>query len=271
MLKTCFVIQKFDSGVYDKRYRETFAPAIERAGAKPIRADEVLGTRPIVEKIEEGLKSADVAFAEISEDNPNVFLELGIALALAVPAVIVCDRAQRSRLPFDIAHRPVIFYSTDAQSDYEKVAREVESGISAALLEAHASAHFATALETTNGVNVDDVKGACLIALLDRGLRSPFGSTLWDIQKEVASAGISDRMVALATMSLVHDGLFEHINLTDDNGEPYISYKLAESGNKYLLRSYSALMNQERGRLRPQPAIGTRRGFSEDLGDDVPF
>jgi len=67
LLKTCFVIQCFDNSIYDKRYKETFAPAIERGGAKPIRADEVLGTRPIVEKIEEGLHSADVAFAEVSE------------------------------------------------------------------------------------------------------------------------------------------------------------------------------------------------------------
>lgn len=270
MLKTCFVIQKFDSGVYDKRYRETFAPAIERAGAKPIRADEVLGTRPIVEKIEEGLKSADVVFAEISEDNPNVFLELGIALALTVPAVIVCDRAQRIRLPFDIAHRPVIFYSTDAQSDYEKVAREVENGIQAALLEAHAAADFESVPAVTSGIDVDDVKGACLIALLDRGLRSPLGSTLWEIQKEVASAGISDRMVALATMSLFHDGLFEQINSEDNNGEPYLGYRLTESGNKYLLRSYSALMNQERERLRPRVPPPTRRGF-DDIDEDVPF
>lgn len=269
MLKTCFVIQKFDSGVYDKRYRETFAPAIERAGAKPIRADEVLGTRPIVEKIEEGLKSADVAFAEISEDNPNVFLELGIALALAVPTVIVCDRAQRNRLPFDIAHRPVIFYATAAQSDYEKVAREVETGISAALLEAH-KGDFDTVLDVTNGVDVDDVKGACLIALLDRGLRSPLGSSLWEIQKEVASAGISDRMVALATMSLVHDNLFEQMNLTDDDGDPYIGYRLTDAGNKYLLRSYSALMKQEQDRLRPRSAPA-RNAFAEDLDDDVPF
>jgi hypothetical protein len=35
-LKTCFVMQRFDGAVYDRRYRETFAPAIETAGAKPL-------------------------------------------------------------------------------------------------------------------------------------------------------------------------------------------------------------------------------------------
>jgi hypothetical protein len=255
--------------VYDKRYRETFAPAIEKAGAKPIRADEVLGTRPVVEKIEEGLRSADVAFAEISEDNPNVFLELGISLALSIPTVIVCDKAKRQRLPFDIAHRPVTFYVTDAQSDYEKIAHEVEAGIAAALLESRRS--NGPELSTADQSHVDEVKGACLIALLDQSLRSPTGSSLWEIQKEVSSAGISERMVALAIASLVDAKLVDQLHLTGDHGEEYNNYVLSESGTKYLLRSYSTLMQQERDRLRPQST--TRKGvaFNTDLDDDVPF
>lgn len=268
-MKTCFVIQRFDNGVYDKRYRETFAPAIEKAGAKPVRADEVLGTRPVVEKIEEGLRSADVAFAEISEDNPNVFLELGISLALSVPTVIVCDRAKRERLPFDIAHRPVSFYVTDAQSDYEKIAREVEVGIAAALLESRQS----KIVESTpsEGKDVDDVKGACLIALLDQSLRSPTGSSLWEIQKEVSTVGISERMVALAIASLVDARLVEQLHLTGDHGDEYNNYILSESGTKYLLRSYSTLMQQERDRLASRPSAKLRPAFDTDLDEDVPF
>lgn len=268
-MKTCFVIQRFDGGVYDKRYRETFAPAIERAGAKPVRADEVLGTRPIVEKIEEGLRAADVTFAEISEDNPNVFLELGISLAIGIPTVIVCDKAKRQRLPFDIAHRPVTFYITDAQSDYEKIAKEVEAAVAAALLED--KARIAPDLSNSDGFAVDDVKGACLVALLDQSLRSPTGSSLWQIEKEVSSAGISDRMVALAIASLLDDQLVTQLVLSDDNGDEYNSYTLSEPGTRYLLRSYSALMQQEKDRVR-RPIVKSRPpAFDADLDDDVPF
>jgi len=269
MLKTCFVIQKFDGSVYDKRYRETFAPAIERGGAKPIRADEVLGTRPVVEKIEDGVRSADVAFAEISEDNPNVFLELGFALALNVPTIIVCDKAKRARLPFDIAHRPVTFYVTDAQSDYERIARDVETAIAAALLESRPERVDHPAV-TSNGIDVDDVKGPCLVALLDQSLRSPIGSSLWEVQKEVASAGISERMIALAIVSLMHDGLVDRLDMTDNNGEPYHTYALSDAGTKYLLRSYSTLMQQERALVRSAPTAKRTSSF-DDLNDDVPF
>lgn len=268
-MKTCFVIQRFDGATYDKRYRETFAPAIEKGGAKPVRADEVLGTRPVVEKIEEGLRQANIAFAEISEDNPNVFLELGFALALSVPIVIVCDRARRSSLPFDIAHRPVTFYSTEAQSDYEKISHEVEIAIGAALLEARAPSQ--SALVVSDGLDIDEVKGACLLALLEQTLRSRSGSSLWEIKKELAQAEISDRMTALAVISLMSDKLIEQIELEDDDGDKFNGYTLSEAGTKYLLRSYSTLMQQEKERVRMQSPSRKAMPFDSDLDDDVPF
>lgn len=272
MLKTCFVIQCFDGSTYDKRYRETFAPAIERAGVKPIRADEVLGTRPVVEKIEEGLHAADVAFAEVSEDNPNVFLELGFALALNVPTVIVCDKGRRQKLPFDIAHRPVTFYATEAQSDYEIISKDVEIAIGAALLESRAkTSDPPSSTANSEDRSVDDVKGSCLIALLDQSLRSPTGSSLWEIQKEVSSIGISERMVALAIASLVNDELVQRTELEDNSGETYNKFSLSESGTKFLLRSYSSLMQQERERIRIKSSSSRPAAFDSDLDDDVPF
>lgn len=94
-----FVVQCFDGGVYDRRYRETFAPAIKDGGATPVRADETLGTKPVIEKIEAALRRTTIAFGEISDDNPNVFFELGYALALNIPTVIVCERSKRDKLP----------------------------------------------------------------------------------------------------------------------------------------------------------------------------
>lgn len=76
-MATCFVMQVFDGGAYDRRYEESFAPAIKEGGAVAVRSDKLLGTKPVIEKIEGSLRSATIAFAEISEDNPNVFVELG--------------------------------------------------------------------------------------------------------------------------------------------------------------------------------------------------
>jgi len=116
---TCFVIQLFDGGMYDRRYKETIRPALIKADVDPQRADEILGLNPVIDKIETAIESASICIAEVSEDNPNVWLELGYALALDRPTVILCDKSKRQKLPFDIQHRPIIFYRTDSRSGYE--------------------------------------------------------------------------------------------------------------------------------------------------------
>lgn len=118
---TCFVIQAFDNGTYDRRYRETIRPALIKAQVNPQRADEILGLNPVIEKIESAIESASICVAEVSEDNPNVWLELGYALARNRPTVILCDKSKRPRLPFDVQHRPVILYRTDSRSGFDEL------------------------------------------------------------------------------------------------------------------------------------------------------
>jgi hypothetical protein len=118
---TCFVIQSFDGGKYDRRYKETIYPALLRAEVLPQRADEILGLTPVIEKIEAAIEAASICIAEVSEDNPNVWLELGYALALGRPTVILCERSVRPKLPFDVQHRPIILYRTDSRSGYDEL------------------------------------------------------------------------------------------------------------------------------------------------------
>jgi len=123
---SCFVIQQFDDGgTYDRRYRETIEPALREAGVRAQRADEILGLQPVIDKIESAIRDASICVAEVSTDNPNVWLEVGIALAMNRPTVILCDRAVRSKLPFDIQHRPVILYRADSRSGFDHLASEI--------------------------------------------------------------------------------------------------------------------------------------------------
>ena len=77
-----------------------------------------------IEKIEEGIKSSKICFAEITLDNPNVWYELGFALASGKDVVMVTE--ERQKFPFDIQHRHVINYKTDSKSDYEKLEIEIK-------------------------------------------------------------------------------------------------------------------------------------------------
>lgn len=82
---------------------------------------------------------------------------------------------------------------------------------------------------------------------------------------------MTERMAALAILSLVDEGLIEQIRNERDHGELYSSYTLSDSGTRYLLRSYSSLMQQERNRIRSPVSLSRPSGFADDLADHVPF
>jgi len=71
-MATCFVIQPFDGGAYDKRYKDVYAPAIVAAGYEPYRVDHDASVSVPIESIEAGIRNAMVCLADISEENPNV-------------------------------------------------------------------------------------------------------------------------------------------------------------------------------------------------------
>lgn len=266
---TCFVMQAFDDGAYDTRYKETFAPAIQAGGAIPVRADKILGTKPIIDKIESSLRDATIALAEISENNPNVFTELGFALNLKIPLVLICDRAKRTHLPFDISHRPVIFYSTDSQGAYAKLAEEIQVAIGAAILEASERAlePATQSVQIFAETEMDELKQHILLEVLEGEMGNNSGLSGNRIQIVLAAAGISQHLTSLALLSLLHSELLVSGTDADYNGDSYTSYVLSESGRKLLLSRYAEIKRSEENRSRRQtkkPAFGATADLSDD-------
>jgi len=75
-------MQPFDEAVFDKRYADVFEPAIQEAGLEPYRVDRDPGVSIPIQDIEDGIRTAELCFAEITTDNPNVWFELGYAIAV---------------------------------------------------------------------------------------------------------------------------------------------------------------------------------------------
>jgi hypothetical protein len=59
--------------------------------------------------IEKKISESAACFAELSEDNPNIWFELGYAIARDKPLCLVCSET-RERFPFDVQHRKIIRY-----------------------------------------------------------------------------------------------------------------------------------------------------------------
>ena len=112
--KTCFVIMPFNR-LYKGRYEQIYKPAIKAAGLSPHVAGGP-GVSSITKDIEDGIRNSHLCFAEISENNPNVWYELGFAYACGKQVVMVCDEKKRpKKLPFDVRVKNVNFHP-DVQS-----------------------------------------------------------------------------------------------------------------------------------------------------------
>jgi hypothetical protein len=128
---SCFVVMPFAKPIGD-HYQLIFEPAIKKVGLTPVRADnEIFGTGKIIDQIWVGINSAKVLIAELTNRNPNVFYELGLAHALRKPVVLVSSN--ESDVPFDLQHIRVIYYDVNdpfwGNKLLEKVAENVLSAI----------------------------------------------------------------------------------------------------------------------------------------------
>lgn len=221
---TCFIIQSFDSGKYDRRYRESIRPALVKAGVEPQRADEMLGLNPVIEKIETAIAAASICVAEVSEDNPNVWLEVGYALALKRPTVILCDRSVRPKLPFDVQHRPVVFYRTDSRSGYD----ELESSIIRLVKHELSNEQRITTAPTLRpgseaSTDLEPYEVAILSTAFAFWPTSVGSISYWDLEKKLEIENYTQVGLALGLTNLIDRQFLRERIITEEpyNGEPY--------------------------------------------------
>lgn len=126
-------MQPFDRGVFDKRYDDVYAPAIEKAGLEPYRVDRDPSVNIPIEEIESGIKGSEICLAEITTDNPNVWFELGFAIAVPREVVLICSEERKTNFPFDVQHRNIIKYKTESPQDFDILQTDITRRILAIL------------------------------------------------------------------------------------------------------------------------------------------
>ncbi len=233
----CFIIQLFDEGIYDRRYNESIKPALVKAGVDPIRADEILGPKPVVEKIENAIRETDICLAEISTDNPNVWLEVGYAYSLDKPTLLLCDKNIRTALPFDIRHRPVIFYTTQYKSGFDDLERKIIKEIGEFLR--HAKGTKKTENVTNQIAHSDlgalSIEAQLLLFLLaDNQVSDPSGMSGWQIKNKWQDYGVSKEKISFAVATLSGLNYIQEAIKEDYNGEEYKTYSLTTFGSAWV-------------------------------------
>lgn len=93
----------------DATYKKIIRPAVEAAGCKCIRADEIVESGIIDRSMYALLYYADVVIADISTYNPNAIYELGVRHTMR-PFSTIIIKEDESKIPFDIGHDRIISY-----------------------------------------------------------------------------------------------------------------------------------------------------------------
>lgn len=119
--KTVFVIQPFDKA-FEAVY-ELIASAASQAKANVTRADNaILPGDDFATSLLNAIKTADVLIADVSNANPNVMYEVGLAQAGQKPLVLIADSSRN--VPFDLAGMRVLIYDLANPGEFVSRLRE---------------------------------------------------------------------------------------------------------------------------------------------------
>lgn len=107
---TSFVISPFGEP-FDTYFSHIVKPALEECGLYAIRGDSLYRPTTIVDDIWQGIREAKLLIAELTDRNPNVFYELGLAHAISKPVILISKSIDD--VPFDLRSIRVLVYDKD--------------------------------------------------------------------------------------------------------------------------------------------------------------
>lgn len=257
----CFVIQPFDDGKFDKRYRDTFAPAIRDASLEPYRVDQDPKVQVPIDAIEKGIGDAAVCLADITANNPNVWYELGFAFAANRPVIMVCAQ-DRADFPFDIQHRTVIRYKTDSKSDFD----DLRAKITARAKALRDEGSMVKTLMASDGHAPDGAPSAVEMALLgilgDQTEILGGALAFWSLKHAAEWSRLPMIQVNVGLRRLMARNFVAISAEQDHNGEDYDVVSITETGWTFVDANERMLAGHKAAPPPPEP---------DDYEDDIPF
>ena len=86
----------------DNAWKYGIKAGLEAAGFNPVRADDQVESRQILEKISKQLNKSRLVIAKVDENNLNVYFELGLAMGLDKDVLLVSESSLVLNLPSDL-------------------------------------------------------------------------------------------------------------------------------------------------------------------------
>lgn len=255
----CFVIQPFDGGAFDARYDDVLDPAVRAAGLEPYRVDRDPKASIPIQEIETQIRNSRICLADISLDNPNVWFELGFAIASYKDVVLICASHRQTKFPFDVQHRNIISYDTTSPRDFEKLGAQIRGRLSALLEKEQTLSGAAemSKLQKIQGLEQHEV--VALAALGENISATNDAAAGHSIRRDMERSGFTNMAATIALKSLVDSRFISEEELRDEEGYVFTGYRFTESGWAWIHANKS-----EFALKKPKP-----RPISTN--DDIPF
>ncbi len=135
-MATCFLIAPIGNEGSEARSRTDkfeeyiLSRALEGLGYEIIRADRIAASGIITKQVVNLLVTADIAVADLTDHNPNVFYEMGIRHATRQPTIHVRHRG--TKIPFDNSQMRTFEYEFDI-AGAERAAQQLRSAVEASV------------------------------------------------------------------------------------------------------------------------------------------
>lgn len=257
----CFVIQPFDKGKFDKRYDDTFSPAIIAAGLEPYRVDRDPGVSIPIDEIEKRIRESDICLADISLDNPNVWYELGYALASGKEIILTCCKSDRvqDKYPFDVQHRRIISYVSESPSDFHRLQKQITEQLQSRIETSREINTLVSMGESkkTEGLLPHEI--AILVAISGETISDWEGVPVYSLKSTVQKAGFSAAAVGIGLRQLRDKKFVEMEKIKEDDGEYYYYVNLTSLGSGWLVNNLDMVP------LRTAPQRLTTVGQENDI------
>jgi len=127
--KMVFVLMPFDKK-RDSIYQNVIKPIIESAPLSLVckRADELKTNKAVVQDIWKSICEARIIIADLSELNPNVMYELGVTHTVGKDTILLYEKSDQVKFPFDLAHIRRIEYE-DGNGEIKKLEADLRATI----------------------------------------------------------------------------------------------------------------------------------------------
>lgn len=250
-MEKCFVMQPFDGGVFDKRYNDIFSLAIIDAGLEAYRVDQDPKVSIPIQDIEAGIKDSRICFAEITKDNPNVWFELGYAIALGKEVVLVCSEERVTRFPFDIRHRSIITYQVESTSDFDSLRKRITEKIKAYLKKEVVLPQLTERLATVDIGGLEEHEMVCLAAMAENIDHPLSAVSPYQIKKDMDKSGFTSIAATLAIKALLEKGLVKQDEIQEWNSEPYMAYTFTQDGWDWILKNKNRFLLKKSNEVSP--------------------